>query len=89
MHPKRAVLRVRAISREHSYLKMSDAEQSKIVKVCSYCHNVANDNHDDAAPVAWITPEEYYQRGGTSEVRLSHGICPPCYERLELAIECG
>jgi hypothetical protein len=28
----------------------------------------------------WIAPEAYYARGGTSDVTLTHGICPTCLE---------
>jgi hypothetical protein len=51
-----------------------------ILAVCSYClrlrHPPGSTEHDGA----WIAAEEYYRQGGTSDVRLSHGICPECYD---------
>jgi len=52
--------------------------QRPIVTLCSFCHRVANDDPDAAA---WIDPESYYQAGGTSRVRVSHGVCPDCRDR--------
>ncbi len=48
--------------------------------MCSYCQNVrfpAGSNEENGV---WIHPNEYYQRGGTQDVQISHGICPNCYE---------
>ena len=36
---------------------------------------------DSAAGGRWMSPEADYQGGGSSAVRISHGICPGCYER--------
>ena len=51
-----------------------------IVAVCSYClrlrHPPGSTDHDGV----WIMAEDYYRWGGTSDVRLSHGICPDCYD---------
>jgi hypothetical protein len=43
--------------------------------MCSYCLRVAD-------PGGWIEPEEYYARGGVSDVGISHGICLDCHERI-------
>lgn len=48
-----------------------------LVRICSYCLMILDE--DD---MAWIEAEEYYRRGGTSEVRLSHGICPKCRQAV-------
>jgi len=42
--------------------------------LCSYCQRVSMGSETPE----WIPAERYYQRGGTSEVRISHGICPTC-----------
>jgi hypothetical protein len=52
------------------------------VSICSFCHAAAwplNAPRDDRE---WIAPEVYYARGGSSEIRLSHGICPECLDSL-------
>lgn len=52
---------------------------ASVVKVCSYCQHVLC---DAVAPANWILPREYYARGGSRRVRLTHGICPACYEHV-------
>ena len=60
-----------------------------ILAMCSYCQAVryplALDAPDDA-PRDWISAEDYYHRGGDARVRLSHGVCPPCFEDLDRAL---
>jgi len=48
--------------------------------MCSYCHNVRIP--PDAGDGEWVSPEQYYRRGGGENVRLSHTICPDCYTRI-------
>ncbi|WP_147361488.1 hypothetical protein [Dichotomicrobium thermohalophilum] len=45
------------------------------LQVCSLCLKVLMENADGGL---WCEPEEYYRRGGTDAVRLSHGLCPVC-----------
>lgn len=53
-----------------------------ILRMCSYCQNVAPEH--EAADSEWISAETYYRLGGTSNVRISHGICPACMtDRVE------
>lgn len=53
-----------------------------IVTLCSYCQTLeAPDNSDD--PGEWCSAEDYYRRGGKSEVQISHGICPTCYQGFD------
>lgn len=52
------------------------------VTLCSYCHDVAWPIDAPARERHWIEPEEYYRRGGPSDVVVSHGICDECYDRL-------
>lgn len=56
--------------------RLAETQSWPIVTICSYCHDVT---HSAAESAGWLTPEDYYRRGGSSEVRLSHGICPSCY----------
>ncbi|MGE0667503.1 MAG: hypothetical protein AB7O49_13175 [Sphingomonadales bacterium] len=53
-----------------------------IVTLCSYCHDVSWPTRTESAETIWIAPEDYYRRGGGSEVLVSHGMCPDCYTRL-------
>lgn len=53
-----------------------------LVVVCSYCHCVAWPSSSPSGSREWIPPEQYYVRGGGTEVRVSHGICPSCLEKL-------
>lgn len=53
-----------------------------MVTLCSYCHDVAWPIDAPAKERNWIEPEEYYRRGGPSDVVVSHGICDGCYSRL-------
>jgi len=53
-----------------------------ILRMCSYCQSVAREHV--AEDSEWVSAEAYYRLGGTSEVRISHGICPICMaERVE------
>ncbi|MFN4281706.1 MAG: hypothetical protein ACK4NA_03600 [Alphaproteobacteria bacterium] len=57
-------------------------EDSQILGMCSYCHDVTWPVGAHAENKTWISPEEYYRRLGPSDVVISHGICPSCYERV-------
>lgn len=50
------------------------------VSMCSFCKDVEHEDEDGAKE--WITAEEYYQKGGSSRVLLSHGVCPDCKDNL-------
>jgi len=52
---------------------------SPIVTLCSFCQRV-NRAASGAEPV-WIDAEEYYRSGGTSNVRISHGLCSDCLDK--------
>ena len=58
-----------------------------LLAMCSYCQRVAGSA--DQEEREWIAAENYYRRGGSSRggssaVRISHGICPRCMkERVE------
>jgi hypothetical protein len=50
------------------------------LKVCSICGKVQRPAGTTAPGAEWIEPQEYYRHGGSEDVLLSHGFCPPCYE---------
>jgi len=55
------------------------------VKICQFCADVTM----KAWGEEWVKPIDYYRRGGETEVRLSHGVCPEC-ERTRLEpLVCG
>lgn len=57
-------------------------DDSQILGMCSYCHDVTWPVGAHADNKVWISPDEYYRRLGTSDVVISHGICPSCFERV-------
>lgn len=57
-----------------------------ILSMCSYCQEVRYPVGSTDQTGAWISAEDYYHRGGGSEVRISHGICPPCLDYMEAAL---
>jgi hypothetical protein len=49
-----------------------------LVVLCSFCHDVVWPVGALEPDQSWIGLEDYYRRGGTSQVAVSHGICPTC-----------
>jgi hypothetical protein len=47
-----------------------------VVTMCSFCQQVRRPGPDGDED--WVTAEEYYRLGGTSQVRISHGLCADC-----------
>lgn len=47
------------------------------VKVCSWCQKV---QHAMICGQAWLHGEDYYAKGGNSNVQITHGICEPCVD---------
>ncbi|MDZ7728379.1 MAG: hypothetical protein U5Q44_09420 [Dehalococcoidia bacterium] len=45
-----------------------------ILRMCSYCKRVEH----PAGSGEWLAPISYEDAGGTTDVRISHGICPAC-----------
>lgn len=65
---------------------LAEEQNYPIVTICSYCQQVAWPIGETANERReWLSPEDYYARGGHSDVRISHGICPGCVARLEAA----
>ena len=47
-----------------------------IVTMCSFCQQLRRPGSSDEDD--WVPAEEYYRLGGTSRVRISHGLCADC-----------
>ena len=59
----------------------------QVLALCSYCQNVRFPPGSHDGDGRWLAAEEYYRLGGSSQVRVSHGICPPCMEKINEAID--
>ena len=51
-----------------------------LVNMCSWCQRV---RYPPLTGEVWLEPEQYYAIGGNSHVKISHGICLPCREKIE------
>ncbi len=56
------------------------ASELPLLKVCSYCQYVYRG--ESSGPDLWVMPSQYRREGGVNDVRLTHGICPACYEHV-------
>lgn len=55
-------------------------EDTPLLGMCSLCERVCPGPHDCSdATAPWMEAESYYARGGTSQVRISHTVCPFCF----------
>lgn len=52
-----------------------------IVTLCSHCQKIRAPA-DHGSEIEWISAEDYYRRGGSSEVRISHGMCQECHSEF-------
>ena len=50
-----------------------------LLPICSYCKRIRGDDQ------YWQQVESYI--AARSDAQFSHGICPPCYQKLEAEIE--
>lgn len=62
------------------------SEAWPILTLCSYCQDVRFPAGSSDADGVWIAAEDYYSRGGNSRVRISHGLCPACFQDADLAL---
>jgi len=69
---------------DHETLRSMVDEERRlpILAMCSYCLKVRFPAGGTDQSKGWVSGEEYYRLGGTSAVRISHGICPECMEML-------
>ncbi|WP_419903424.1 hypothetical protein [Kiloniella sp.] len=49
-----------------------------LLRMCSFCERVRDSN---ITADNWTEAETYYAKGGSSQVRISHGICGMCREK--------
>ena len=56
--------------------------QENLLTICSICARVAWPEGAPAEAREWISPHEYYRRGGGEVAALSHGFCPKCFDDL-------
>ena len=52
-------------------------DKRPIVTLCSICARI---KMNKISPHSWVNSDFYYRLGGKADVRLSHGICPACFE---------
>ncbi len=57
-----------------------DRPEAPLLGICSYCKDVRYPPGSKTGE--WMSAERYYQTGGTDHVRLSHGVCPTCYNEI-------
>jgi len=50
-----------------------------ILPICSYCKTIRDDTGTEYGKGEWMSLEEYLNR--KSNIRISHGCCPKCFER--------
>lgn len=53
------------------------------IAICSFCAKIAWPSETWAPSRDWISADNYYVRGGSSQVRLNHGICPECFDKSQ------
>lgn len=51
-----------------------------ILGMCSYCQDVRFPAGSVDGDGEWMSAEGYYRRGGNAKVRISHTMCPTCFE---------
>jgi len=54
-----------------------------LLAMCSYCQKVRHPAGSEEGDGQWVEAEDYYRMGGASDVRISHGICEPCFHRAK------
>lgn len=62
--------------------EIAGEQGSDILTLCSICAQVAWPVGAPSGEREWIEPMDYYRRGGSETVKISHGICESCYVRL-------
>ncbi len=60
--------------------RFADRNSIPVVTMCAYCQRLRRSPDEP-----FVDAEAYYRAGGTSEVRVSHGICPDCITKVEPA----
>jgi hypothetical protein len=78
---------LRLFARELRAAKDKSASSLPMVALCSFCHRVEWPVGTAPGARRWIDPTDYYRRGGSSDVSVTHGICPACAARLTESID--
>ena len=76
-------------NKDHEELTEANRELQRVLKeltllrsfvnVCASCEKVRVDAAEEDVPPEWVSLQDYVQR--TSNVQLSHGYCPVCYQQ--------
>lgn len=56
-------------------------DDKDLASICSFCSRVAWPIGPHRGERTWLAPEDYYAKGGSSQIVLSHGICPECFAK--------
>ncbi|MCP4762756.1 MAG: hypothetical protein GY870_13335 [archaeon] len=59
-----------------------EIEIIEIIKMCSYCKMVYSPNLDLKSKSDWLSPEKYFYNKKQEDVKITHGICPNCFEKV-------
>ncbi len=62
-------------------VKKSIYHDLPILTMCSYCQCVRYPPGSQDGEGEWTTAEEYYRRGGETDICISHGLCEPCFDK--------
>ena len=54
---------------------LNSRRELPLVVICAWCQNIKQEEDNR---IEWIEAEEFYRRGGTSNVNLTHSICDSC-----------
>jgi len=50
------------------------------ISICSFCAKIAW----PAGPSQeWISADDYYAKGGSSQAGVTHGVCPECFDKSQ------
>lgn len=66
---------------ETALVRLREKLTKPFVYVCSFCLDIAW-NSAETSDREWISAEEYYRRGGTEDVVVSHSVCPDCADMI-------
>lgn len=58
----------------------AEGMEQTCLAICTFCRNVRLES--DPRFADWMRAEEYYRRGGSSRVLLSHAICDDCQKGI-------
>ena len=71
--------RARPPIRLYEFAGESYPESVPLLGMCSLCERVCPSPDCSEVSAPWMEAERYYARGGSSQVRISHTVCPFCF----------